>query len=281
MYIADITVTTYRFRPRPRCVQYALTTRGLTVYLHPMTLYDADSCLSRDFAAFTHWKRFSSIAKMHKDLCKEFPTVELPKFPRHWFRVRSPKAIQRRIEQLNNYFSALTERLEVRYSLTLLNFFQPVLKLTVRVVGVAGIGKMRVLEAFFAAGKDRLKESIPSLHTGNFLESGTYPDRMHIPIDLVVDQHLVRLCLLSASSLSESESFDLEETDGLIFAFSEEVPESYERARVARRELDVESAIVALDVGMDISGGQFSMSSVADIYGVFEYLVQRHLMRLK
>lgn len=281
MFIADITVSSYRLTSRPRRVQYALNVRGLTMYLHPMALYDPDSCLSRDTAMFTHWKRFSSIAKMHKSLVLEFPSISLPKFPRHWFPVRSQKGILLRIAQLNQYFTSLLENEKVKHSQALSAFFQPSVTMTIRVVGVPGIGKMRVLEAFFAAGKERMKDGIPSLAEGAFLESGVYPDRSDVPVDVIVDQTLVRLSLITVLSFAEEDAIEkhVADSDGVIFAFSEDMPESFDSVRRVRRVVDIESAIIALDEKMDISRGQFSMTSVGDIYGVFEYIVERLLQK--
>lgn len=277
MYFADISVTSYRLKVRPRCIQYGLTVRGLTPYLHPMCLYDSDSCLSREVAVFTHWKRFSAIVQLHKALKAELAQVQLPSLPRHWLPVRSQTAVQGRQRKLNGYFSALMEIEKAKHSLALSVFFQPVFRLTLRVVGTPGIGKMRIVEAFFNIKHHKESDGLPHLQTGQFMESGIYPDRSDLPVDLVVDQALVRISLIEVVALAQDLEF--EDTDGIIFAFSEEVPASLEAVRRKRREIEVDSAVMALDEGPNLSQGQFSATSLSDVYSVFEYLVRRHLRR--
>lgn len=277
MYISDISVTSYRIQTRSRCVQYGITVHGLTPYLHPMCLYDSDSCLSRDVASFTQWKRFSAVVQLHKALKAEITDLKLPALPRHWLPVRSQAGIQARQRKLNVYFSAVLEIDKAKHSLALSSFFQPAIRLTLRVVGLPGIGKMRIVEAFFNIKHQKESDGLPKLQTGQFMESGVYPDRAELPVDLVVDQALVRISLIEVMSLTQDE--ELADTDGIIFAFSEEVPASLAAVRKKRREIDVDSAVIALDEGPDISQGQFSASSLSDVYTVFEYLVRRHLRR--
>jgi len=277
MYFADISVTSYRLKARPRCIQYGITVRGLTPYLHPMCLYDSDSHLSRDVAVFTHWKRFSAIVQLHKALQTELTQTPLPRLPRHWLPVRSQAGFQARQRKLNEYFAALMEVEKAKHSIALSAFFQPILRLTLRVAGTPGIGKMRIVEAFFNVKHHKEGDGLPQLQTGQFMESGVYPDRADLPVDLVVDQALVRINLIEVVGLAQD--VDFEDTDGIIFAFSEVVPASLEAVRQKRREIDVDSAVMALDEGPNLSQGQFSATSMSDVYTVFEYLVRRHLRR--
>lgn len=279
MYIAQISVTAYRFKVRPRCVQYAVNVRGLTPYLHPMCLYDSDSCLSRDVAVFTHWKRFSTILQLHKALQVEIPHSQLPALPSHWLPVWSPSGLQVRQQQLNIYFSSLLEIPQAKHSSALCCFFQPSLHLNLRVAGVPGIGKMRLLEAFFSVRHRKEREELPRLRNRQLRDSGVYPDRADLPVDLVVDQTLVRIQWIDVVTLREDSDPNFSDADGIIFAFSEEVPTSLSPIRQKRLETDTDSAVVALDEGPNFSQGQFSATSLSDVYTVFEYLVRRYLRR--
>ena len=277
MYISSICVTSYRLNPRPRCVQYALTVRGLTPYLHPMCLYDADSCLTHDYAVFTHWKRFSEIARFHKALRSDLPDIRLPALPRHWFPVRTQRGLQTRQRKLGLYFAALMEIERVKFSVTLMNFLQPGVKLRVKIAGEPGVGKMRLIEAFFNVKHYKEEEGVPGLYSGRFQESGCYPDRAEFPVDMVVEQTLVRITLIEVVSLTKDTDPNFTNTDSIIFVFSSEMPSSLSLVRKKRREVDIDSAIVALDESPSLSQGQFSISSLSDVYIVFEYLVRRHL----
>ena len=279
MYIAQVSVTAYRFRLRPRCVQYAVTVRGLTPYLHPMCLYDLDSCLSRDVAVFTHWKRFSTVIQLHKALQAELPNTQLPALPSHWLPVHSPSGLQVRQQQLSVYFSSLLEIPQAKHSIALCSFFQPSMHLNLRVAGVPGIGKMRLLEAFFSVRHRKERDELPGLRNRQLRDSGVYPDRADLPVDLVVDQTLVRITMIEVVTLSEDSDLKFSNTDGIIFAFSEEVPTSLSPIRRKRMETDIDSAVVALDEGPNFGQGQFSATSLSDVYTVFEYLVRRHLRR--
>ena len=244
-----------------------------------MCLYDSDACLARDEAVFTHWKRFSAIVRLHKALQAEVNKEQLPRLPSHWFPVRSPSGLQTRQHQLSLYFSSLLEIAKVKHSYALACFFQPSLHLSIKVAGVPGIGKMRLLEGFFNVKHQSEGDVLPRLRSLHLRDSGVYPDRADLPVDLVVDQTLVRISLIEVVTLWEDSDPKFEDTDGIIFAFSEEIPSSLSPVRENRLKTNIDSAVVALDENPNASQGQFSATSLSDVYTVFEYLVRRYLRR--
>jgi hypothetical protein len=191
--------------------------------------------------------------------------------------VRSPSGLQTRQHQLSLYFSSLLEIAKVKHSYALSCFLQPTLHLSIRIAGVPGIGKMRLLEGFFNARHHSEGDVLPRLRSIQSRDSGMYPDRADLPVDLVVDQTLVRISLIEVVALREDSDLKFDDTDGIIFAFSEEIPSSLSPVRQKRLETNIDSAVVALDEGPNVSQGQFSATSLSDVYRVFEYLVRRYL----
>ena len=286
MYVSAISVSEYRVVPceaKGSYVQYCLQVHGATPFLHRLAFYDPDSCLVSESPVFHLWTRFSFIKALHRDL-QAACLPDLPELPYNkWIWVRGAKAAENRKRQLQVYFSKLLEDETVRFSEPLVQFCGPRLYLNLCVVGCLGVGKMRLVEDFYKVSHSTLQTQIALWGEGDSNEDHKYPERANFPVDVIVDQTLIRIQSIEVRSIDMSKVealiASLEVKDGLIFAYTEKRPETLEPLRMLRRMLSCESIIVALDSEAGDSRSSYSVSSHQDLIIVFEHLLRGCLRR--
>lgn len=271
MQVQGITVADYR---KTSYVKYTLLVRARTTYMHSSAFYDPDACLMNDWPLFALYSRFSELRQLHHCLQTQHKTLTLPAFPpKRWLGNRNDSFLQARVQMLTTYFAQLLEIPQVQVSPILLDFCRPVMELMIGIAGIPQVGKLRLVEGFFTYSPSSYHTDLPSFL--NRKESQIDGSKYHFPIDVVIRKRLLRLISIDIIQLDEStEPEVLESTyQGIIFAYSNELPDSFERVREMRAACKVPSVLVGLDHAGDPGFASYSAECVGDAYEVFEQLL--------
>jgi len=271
MQVQSISVAEYR---KTAFVQYTLLIRARTTCQHASAFYDPDACLIIEWPLFLLYSRFSELRQLHRCLLTYHKGVTLPTFPpKRWLGNKHDSFLRDRVQLLTTYFCQLLDLPQMQLSPVLQDFCRPVREVRLGVAGLPKVGKVRLIEAFFKYSPRDYHADLPSFlqRKQSQLDGSDLP----FPLDLIVRKRLIRILsieIVQLADTTEPESLDTT-YQGLIFTYSNEVPESFVKAREVRAACAVPSVLVGLDHAGDPGFASYSAECVGDAYEVFEQLL--------
>ena len=279
MQVQRITAADYRMIPRgdsgsDSYVQFTLVVHGKTTYLHTSAYYDPDACLFTEWPAFTVHSRFSQLNHLHRELVGFHRGVALPEFPpKRWLGNKQDSFLRERMRLLTNYFAQLLEIPQLQTSPLLQDFCRPVCELNLAIAGCPEVGKMRLLEGFLYYSPKTYHNTLPTLEQRK--ASQTSGGMLPFPMDMIVQKRLVRILSVDVVQLGEgSGGEELEKMyEGVVFTYSNGVPESYTLVKRARATCNSSSVVVGLDLAGDPGLASYSAECIGDAFEVFEHLL--------
>ena len=183
---------------------FRLQVKAWSSFLHPAACYAV--LTSGQDCSYSLYRRYKDLAAVDKQLRWLYP--DLPPFPpKKWLVVKAETFLQKRAEQLNDYFEQSLVLGEVRRSQVLMEALHPSVVLVMRVLGCPASGKSAFVRRFLhytpTIPQATLRCSValqPSRENGQ--------SEYTLPVDLIVDGQMLRLAAIDLIDLSDDDGGD-------------------------------------------------------------------------
>lgn len=201
--VTSVVVSTqFSLHSRLSCALFRLEVTAWSSFLHPAAcqeiLEKGESC------SYVVRRRYKDLAKLHEQMKWLF--ADLPTFPpKQWLVMKPETSLQRRTHQLNVYFSKLLEIGEIRRSQVLLDALCPSTRVSLRTIGSSAACKS-FLQLFL--NYSPVPYSNKAIRCSANLQPSREQGQMDwkLPVDLIVDGHLLRITDMDQIVLNEEEA---------------------------------------------------------------------------